>query len=111
MEEQSLTMDKDGNTTDTYLVPLKDAEQDITQGLAKEKMNISGTNELISRYPNLSTYVKTEKTIKVGTTQQTTAPAKKTISESDVATKAAAAGYTTEEYRKLLIEKGITITK
>ncbi len=40
--------------TKTYLVPLKDAEQQIAQGLTDQKLQISSTSELPSLYPNLS---------------------------------------------------------
>jgi len=38
-------------------------------------------------------------------------PAKKEIKESDIAAKAAAAGYSVNEYKKMLQQRGITITK
>ena len=79
----STTVDKNKEAK-TFLIPLKDAEQAIGQGLSKNKMTVSSESQLISKYPNLSGYVPTQGTQKVSS---------KTVTSKTATTKAADTKY------------------
>lgn len=80
----------------------------ILTKLYQDAMGADATQEKL-QYPTQQNEVVTPVQKEYKPKPQTKAPAKKQIKKSDIATKAANAGYSVEEYQKLLKQNGVQI--
>jgi len=118
---KKVTGDNDINYADMVLSKNSDGSIGLYNAEKNEKGLFKLTpKQLIATLPRVGTNLKVQpsvqekrKVIEQGnqpaTAPKSTAPAKKTIKKSDIAAKAAASGYSADEYEKLLKQNGIQI--
>lgn len=99
--------DPDG-TEKQFIIPAEEVETSLVKTRDKNGRVTSGVpvDKQYEQERALNEQLKKQGSSSVKTTSQ---PTKKSISSSEIASRAKAAGYTTEEYTKLLKQKGIEI--
>ena len=95
--------DKDGvDVEKSFFVPTKKVENSLVKKWGKDKSVEMGV-------PVDESYRRVEKYNSKNKSSKSSAPSKKSIKKADLQSKASAAGYTVDEYTKLLKQNGVNI--